>query len=93
MAMQNGVVRVAAVGDVHCTKNSQGLLQPIFAAVAESADVLALCGDLCDYGTVEDVTPDTILVRWRTHTVTRTTAGLTIHHSHVYERSVRVVRP
>jgi len=54
MAMQNGVVRVAAVGDVHCTKNSQGMLQPIFSAVAEHADVLALCGDLCDYGTVEE---------------------------------------
>jgi Icc-related predicted phosphoesterase len=54
MAMEHGVVRVAAVGDVHCTKSSQGMLQPIFAQVAERADVLALCGDLCDYGTVEE---------------------------------------
>ena len=28
-----GTVRLAAVGDVHCTKNSQGVLQPIFASV------------------------------------------------------------
>src|SRR3954468_8819514 len=58
--LAGGTVRLAAVGDVHCTKNSQGLLQPIFAAVAQQADVLLLCGDLCDYGTVEEAQ---ILVR------------------------------
>jgi Icc-related predicted phosphoesterase len=50
----SGTVRLAAVGDVHCTKNSQGVLQPIFAAVSEQADVLVLCGDLCDYGLPEE---------------------------------------
>jgi Icc-related predicted phosphoesterase len=30
------------------------VLQPIFAAVAEQADVLVLCGDLCDYGLAEE---------------------------------------
>jgi Icc-related predicted phosphoesterase len=49
-----GTVRLAAVGDVHCTKHSQGVLQPIFAAVAQQADILLLCGDLCDYGTAEE---------------------------------------
>jgi len=48
------IVRVAAVGDVHCTKGSQGVLQPLFARVAESADVLVLCGDLTDYGLPEE---------------------------------------
>jgi Icc-related predicted phosphoesterase len=43
-------VRVAAVGDLHCSKSSQGTLQPIFAAASVSADVLLLCGDLTDYG-------------------------------------------
>jgi Icc-related predicted phosphoesterase len=56
----SGTVRLAAVGDVHCTKNSQGALQPIFAAVSEQADVLVLCGDLCDYGLPEEAQ---ILVR------------------------------
>jgi Icc-related predicted phosphoesterase len=46
----SGTVRLAAVGDVHCTKHSQGALLPIFAAVAEQADILVLCGDLTDYG-------------------------------------------
>ena len=44
------IVRVAAVGDIHCTKGSQGVFQPLFARVAETADVLVLCGDLTDYG-------------------------------------------
>jgi Icc-related predicted phosphoesterase len=30
------------------------VLQPIFSAVAESADVLCLCGDLTDFGTPEE---------------------------------------
>jgi Icc-related predicted phosphoesterase len=48
--MADRVVRVAAVGDLHCTKTSPGALQPLFARVAESADVLLLAGDLTDYG-------------------------------------------
>ncbi len=44
------VVRVAAVGDVHCTKAAQGTLHPLFARVSDSADVLLLAGDVTDYG-------------------------------------------
>jgi Icc-related predicted phosphoesterase len=44
------VVRVAAVGDLHCGKTSQGTLQPLFARMADSADVVLMCGDLTDYG-------------------------------------------
>lgn len=57
---QGGTVRVAAVGDVHCTTRSQGALGPIFQAVNEQADVLVLCGDLADYGLPEEAQ---ILVR------------------------------
>ena len=39
-------MRVAAVGDVHYRKTSQGVFQPLFAAMAATADVLVLCGDL-----------------------------------------------
>lgn len=45
-----GLVRVAALGDLHCTKTSQGAFQPLFARIAESADVLLIAGDLTDYG-------------------------------------------
>jgi Icc-related predicted phosphoesterase len=48
------LVRVAAVGDLHCTKTSEGVLQPLFAQVAECADVIALAGDLVDYGLPEE---------------------------------------
>jgi Icc-related predicted phosphoesterase len=48
------MVRVAAVGDLHCTKTTEGQLQPLFAKIGESADVLVLCGDLTDYGTAEE---------------------------------------
>ena len=47
-------LRVAAVGDLHCTRTSEGVFQPLFAKIAESADVLVLCGDLTDYGTPEE---------------------------------------
>jgi Icc-related predicted phosphoesterase len=48
------VVRLAAVGDLHCNKTSAGLFQPLFAQVAAQADVLVLCGDLTDYGLAEE---------------------------------------
>jgi len=47
-------VRVAAIGDVHCTKTSGGELRPVFDAVSRAADVLLLCGDLTDYGLPEE---------------------------------------
>jgi Icc-related predicted phosphoesterase len=47
-------VRVAALGDVHCTTRSAGALAPVFQAVNEQADMLALCGDLADYGLPEE---------------------------------------
>lgn len=47
-------VRVAAVGDIHCTKDSAGQLAPLFAEMAGAADVIALCGDLTDYGLPEE---------------------------------------
>jgi Icc-related predicted phosphoesterase len=48
------MVRLAAVGDLHCTKNSQGVFQPLFASIADSADVMLLAGDLTDYGLPEE---------------------------------------
>ena len=47
-------IKVAAVGDLHCTKTSAGQLHSLFAQAAEMADILLLCGDLTDYGLVEE---------------------------------------
>jgi Icc-related predicted phosphoesterase len=45
---------VAALGDIHVAKNSQGALQPLFAQISASADVLVLCGDFTDYGLADE---------------------------------------
>src|SRR5215510_15138982 len=48
-------VRIAAIGDLHYGRTAPpGSLQPLFAQINESADVLALCGDLTDYGLAEE---------------------------------------
>jgi Icc-related predicted phosphoesterase len=54
MTTADKVVRLAAVGDVHCTRSSQGAFQGFFGQAAESADILLLCGDLTDYGLPEE---------------------------------------
>lgn len=48
-------MRIAAVGDLHCTKASVGSIGSWITSVNDRADVLLLCGDLTDYGTHEEV--------------------------------------
>jgi len=52
--MAANVIRVAALGDLHCTRSSQGAFQPLFVKVAEAADVVIIAGDLTDYGLPEE---------------------------------------
>ena len=47
-------LRVAALGDIHAARHSQGAFQPLFAQINSAADVLALCGDFTDYGLPEE---------------------------------------
>jgi Icc-related predicted phosphoesterase len=47
-------LRIAAVADIHVKKTSAGAMQPLFVKINEEADVLLLCGDLTDFGTVEE---------------------------------------
>ena len=47
-------MRLAATGDLHVKRTSQGTLQPLLAPVNDHADVLLLCGDLTDYGLPEE---------------------------------------
>ena len=54
MATTNGTVRLAAMSDIHVSKTGQGALASIFAQVSERADLLAMCGDLTDYGLPEE---------------------------------------
>ena len=66
MAMGADVVRIAAVSDIHYSKDSHGVLQPLFAEITESADVMVIAGDLTDYGLPEEAK---ILARDLTTTV------------------------
>jgi Icc-related predicted phosphoesterase len=55
MVKTPGVVRIAAVGDIHLGRMEYGPpIQTLFAQVSAVADVLALCGDLTDRGDPEE---------------------------------------
>ena len=49
-AISPTTLTIAAVGDTHCTRRSEGALQPMLEALAGRADLLILCGDLTDNG-------------------------------------------
>ena len=52
--MPEGALRIAAMADIHCARNCQGVLEPLFADIAQNADVLLLAGDVTDYGLPEE---------------------------------------
>jgi Icc-related predicted phosphoesterase len=45
-----GKLRLAAIGDLHVTENQQHPYRDLFAKISHEADVLALCGDLTNFG-------------------------------------------
>jgi Icc-related predicted phosphoesterase len=49
-------LRIAAVGDLHYGKASQGLLQQLMSQISQLADILLLAGDLTDYGHPDEAT-------------------------------------
>ena len=53
-SLSNTHVRVAAIGDIHVSRHSQGAFQPLFTHISSNADVLVLCGDFTDYGLPEE---------------------------------------
>ena len=78
------VVRVAAVGDLHCTRHSQGALQTLFSQVSDAADILLLAGDLTDTGLADEA-----------RVLARELATLHVMHlqlSIFFEKNVRVAR-
>jgi Icc-related predicted phosphoesterase len=54
MPSAGSTLRVAAISDIHYGKASAGSMAPLFAQVAEVADILVMCGDLTDYGLAEE---------------------------------------
>lgn len=43
-------LRLAAIGDLHVGENSERPYRDLFARISQEADVLALCGDLTNFG-------------------------------------------
>jgi Icc-related predicted phosphoesterase len=60
MSPNERVVRIGAMADLHCTKNSEGQFKNVLAQVSQTIDLLLLAGDLTDYGLPEEAQ---ILVR------------------------------
>ncbi len=54
MSESNGIVRIAALGDLHHTRSTDVSARDVLAAAGREADVLLLCGDLTDHGLVEE---------------------------------------
>jgi Icc-related predicted phosphoesterase len=48
------MVRIAAIGDLHYSKTTQGTWEPLFTQIGQAADLLVICGDLTDYGLAEE---------------------------------------
>ena len=73
-------LRIAALGDIHVSKTSQGTFQPMFSQISSTADVLVLCGDFTDYGLAEEAR---ILARELTTAVT--IPAIAVLGNHDYE--------
>lgn len=52
--MPDAMVRVAAVGDVHCRPDNAELIAEQFARVTEDADLLLVAGDITSHGIPEE---------------------------------------
>ena len=50
MEKTDGLLRVAAIGDLHVMENSVAPYRELFSEISNSADVLVLCGDLTNFG-------------------------------------------
>jgi Icc-related predicted phosphoesterase len=50
-----GTKRVAAIGDLHVGENHHQPYRELFARISQEADVLALCGDLTNFGKTPEV--------------------------------------
>ncbi|TMJ15507.1 MAG: metallophosphoesterase [Alphaproteobacteria bacterium] len=47
-------ITLAAIGDLHVSETSQGRYRAMFEEMSEAADVVALCGDLTNFGKLSE---------------------------------------
>ena len=50
MSESDSAITLAAIGDLHVTETSEHRYRDLFQEISEVADVLALCGDLTNFG-------------------------------------------
>lgn len=53
-APPNGTITVAAIGDLHVVESDEHRYRELFAEMSEVADVVALCGDLTNFGKTKE---------------------------------------
>jgi Icc-related predicted phosphoesterase len=53
-AREDAPLRVAAIGDLHASPSAKGQWRDSFAEISQGADVVCLCGDLTNLGTVPE---------------------------------------
>lgn len=85
----SSIVRIAAIGDMHYSRTSQGMLPPLVSSVHEHADVLVLCGDLTDYGLPEEAA---ILARDLQMAVRIPMVGVLGNHDYESDQAPEVTR-
>jgi Icc-related predicted phosphoesterase len=51
---ERGAIILAAIGDLHVSEQSEHEFRDLFAAMSDSADVAALCGDLTNFGKLSE---------------------------------------
>ena len=87
--VRSKAVRIAAVGDLHYSRSSQGALISLLSRVHEDADILVLCGDLTDYGLPEEAS---ILARDLQAAVRIPMVGVLGNHDYESDQAPEVMR-
>ena len=80
MAAARTHLRIAAMGDIHVSKSSQGAFHALFTQISSTADVFVLCGDFTDYGL-----PDEARILARELTATMKIPVVAVLGNHDYE--------
>jgi Icc-related predicted phosphoesterase len=81
------MLRIAALGDLHYSKATQGTWQTLFAQIGQSADVALLCGDLTDHGLLEE---GQMLARELEATIKIPIVGVLGNHDYENGRAVEI---
>jgi len=89
MINERTTLRIAAVADIHVKKTSHGAFQNLFTSAAEAADVMLLCGDLTDYGSIDEAK---VLAKEITSSLRIPAIGVLGNHDYESDAEAEIVR-